>query len=88
MNSLKGSRNTLITGNETSGRRRLPSVPNRSPRGSITLQARGWIQLALCFEDTSLVVTLWSAEGLKMMETAKTMALPKPYALVRLCIYG
>jgi len=51
---------------------------------------RGWIQLGLCFEDssTSLIVTLWSAEGLRMMETAKAMALPKPYAIVRVNIYG
>ena len=80
------------------GRRRLPSLPppncrsSPSPRSSMCKPRgsdRGWIQLGLCFEeDSSLIVTLWSAEGLKMMETSQTMALPKPYARVRLCIYG
>ena len=88
----------IIVGNE-GGRRRLPSLPpNRSPRGSITatstttssmpLGERGWIQMGVSFEESSLIVSIWAAKGLKMMETNKSMALPKPYALARLSVYG
>lgn len=48
----------------------------------------GWVQLGLCFEDSNLIFTLWAAEGLKMIETTESMALPKPYAIARLCMFG
>ena len=88
----------FFSGNE-GGRRRLPSLPpNRSPRGSVSatsstpglpiVSERGWIQMGVSFEESSMIVSIWAAKGLKMMETNKSMALPKPYALARLSIYG
>jgi hypothetical protein len=86
------------TGNSDGSRRRLPTLPpsRTSPRSSVsgvstTQQPReecGWIQLGLSFEAANLIVTLWAAEGLKMIENAESMALPKPYAMVRLCMFG
>ena len=34
------------------------------------------------------MVTLWAAEGLRMVESTENVALPKPYAIVRLCMFG
>jgi hypothetical protein len=39
-------------------------------------------------ELSNLVVTVWSAEGLPMVESAESLSLPKPYAIVRLSVYG
>ena len=51
-------------------------------------QEIGWIQLGISYEETSLIVNLWSAKGLTLMETSTSVSLPRPFALLRLCIYG
>ena len=48
----------------------------------------GWIQFGLCYEEPNMIVTVWCAEGLQMVESAESLSLPKPYAIVRLCFYG
>ena len=63
----------IFSGNE-GGRRRLPSLPpNRSPRGSVSatsstpglpiVSERGWIQMGVSFEDSSMIVSIWAAKG-------------------------
>jgi hypothetical protein len=52
------------------------------------LQHCGWIQLGVGLEGESLMVTVWSAEGLPMVESSDSLSLPKPYAIVRLSVYG
>ena len=93
----------LIKGNESRRRLpTLPTSPRGSPRASPRNSFsgtsphppkppsgdHGWIQLGLGLEDTNLVVNLWAAESLKMVETSESLALPKPYAIVKLCMYG
>ena len=78
------------------GRRRLPTLPpNKSPRpsprpsiNSAVRREGGYVQFGLCFEEPNLLVTLWAAEGLKMVESADDVSLPTPYAIARLCMFG
>ena len=48
----------------------------------------GWVQLGVGLEGQSLSVTIWSAEGLPMVESSDSLALPKAYAIIRLSVYG
>ena len=71
------------------GSRRLPNVPSPRPSVSSGIQREsGWVQFGLTFEEPNLMITLWGAEGLRMVESANDVALPKPYAIVRLCMFG
>ena len=63
------------------------SNPQQNPT-TATTGHNGWVQLGLGFEESNLIVTLWAADGLKMVENMESLALPKPYAIVRLCMYG
>jgi hypothetical protein len=53
-----------------------------------SFQHCGWVQLGVGLEGHSLIVTIWSAEGLPMVDSADSISLPKSYAVVRLSIYG
>ena len=65
------------------------SNPQQNPTTTTTTTTHnGWVQLGLGFEESNLIVTLWAADGLKMVENMESLALPKPYAIVRLCMYG
>ena len=48
----------------------------------------GYIQLGFRYEEPNLMVTLWAAEGLKMVESNNDVSLPFPYAIARLRMYG
>ena len=48
----------------------------------------GFTQFGLTFEEPNLMITLWGAEGLRMVESHNDVSLPKPYCIVRLCMFG
>ncbi len=48
----------------------------------------GYVQLGVSYEEPQLMVALWAAEGLRVVESQDDVALPRPYAVVRLGIYG
>ena len=50
----------------------------------------GYVQVGVSFEAArqQMVVALWAAEGLRMVESHEDVALPRPYAVARLGVYG
>ncbi|XP_071744324.1 uncharacterized protein [Lepeophtheirus salmonis] len=91
----------INTSNEGNGsRRRLPVLPSSSRRSSSTTQLMnnpppqrsnidyGQIQMTILYDNKQLNVTLWSAENLQGIESSTGYSLPKPYATVRLCVFG
>ena len=48
----------------------------------------GYVQFALSYEEPNLLVSLWAANKLGMVESAQDVSLPAPYAIVRLCMFG
>ena len=60
------------------------SIHNFSQDKNFEQSKFGWIQFSLILEQCNLYVTVWSAQGLLMIEDEDTLSLPSPYVIVRL----